>query len=109
MPYREKQGRITSVGMRNCMHRPELKLFDQRCEIIPISDRGIVVDQGRVLVWKMVASAVIDDAVMLRERLDLRLPHSVIIQGTMHEDDRLTFPAIEIVQIDTVHPYALHT
>src|SRR5207244_1535361 len=61
----------------------------------------------RVTVGIVIAPAVGDDAVILRKGLDLRLPHAVVIQSSMHKNNGDAFAAFEIVQLNAVDSHSL--
>jgi hypothetical protein len=61
----------------------------------------------RVIVGEVIAPAVSDDVVILRELLQLCLPLAVVIQTSMHKYNWNSFATFHVVQLNGIDSYFL--
>src|SRR5437899_7490023 len=93
--------------MTHDMNTSEFEPLNQRSKISSFDDGRMIGSNVRVIVGIVIAAAVGDDAVILRKRVYLRLPHAVVIESSMHKNNWDALAPFQIVQLNAVDSHSL--
>src|SRR5690349_2593989 len=99
MLYGQSQRRGRAHRLTDHMHRPQLKGGDECSKVVGFDIRRVIGSYIRIIVGKVVAPAVGDHPIVLREGDDLRLPPTIVGERSMNKDHRLSSPLVKVMKL----------